>query len=193
MIVAKIRDLAGINTTGAGIGHDIMAVISGATNKSYNLNNYYESPLQLNEFGELSYRLYNLNEGEHSLRLRVWDIFNNSTTVTVNFKVVKSNAFALENLVNVPNPMSNETRIMFDHNQSGEIKVLVRIFNVSGQLVRTIEEYRYGNSMRIEPIVWNGTNDNGSPLPSGIYVYNVTISNSENEKASGYSKLVITR
>lgn len=193
LIVAKIRDLAGINTTGAGIGHDIMAVISGATNKSYNLNNYYESPLQLNEFGELSYRLYNLNEGEHSLRLRVWDIFNNSTTVTVNFKVVKSKTFALENLVNIPNPMSNETRIMFDHNQSGEIKVLVRIFNVSGQLVRTIEEYRYGNSMRIDPIVWNGTNDNGSPLPSGIYVYNVTISNSENEKASGYSKLVITR
>lgn len=192
-IIAKIRDKAGINTSGAGIGHDIMAVLSGATSKSYNLNNYYESPMEINEFGELTYRLYNLNEGEHNLRLRVWDIFNNSTTVSINFKVVKSNNFALENLINVPNPMSNETRIMFDHNQSGEINVLVRIFNISGQLVRTIEDTRYGNSMRIDPIVWNGTNDNGSPLPSGIYVYNVTISNENNEKASGFSKIIITR
>jgi len=192
-IIAKIRDEAGINTSGAGIGHDIMAVLSGATNKSYNLNNYYEAPLEINEFGELTYRLYNLNEGEHNLRLRVWDIFNNSTTVSVNFRVVKSKTFTVENLINVPNPMSNETRIMFEHNQSGEIKVLVRIFNVSGQLVKTIEESRYGDSMRIDPIVWDGTNDNGCPLPSGIYIYNVTISNSENEKASGFSKLVITR
>lgn len=193
VIIAKIRDLAGINTTGNSIGHDIMAVVSGATNKSYNLNNFYESPLKVNEFGELTYRLYNLNEGEHNLRLRVWDVFNNSTTVSINFNVVKSNTLAVENLINTPNPMSDVTRIRFDYNQSGEVGVLVRIYNISGQLVRTIEESRHGASMRIEPVVWDGTDDSGSPLPSGIYIYNVTVSGSGNEKASGFSKLIIAR
>lgn len=193
VIVAKIRAKAGVNTTGAGIGHDIMAVLSGATNKSYNLNNYYEAPLDFNEFGELTYRLYNLNEGEHNLRLRVWDIFNNSTTVSVNFRVVKSDRIAIENLVNVPNPMRNETRFMFEHNQSSDLKVMVKIFNINGQLVKSIEESRYGNSMRIEPIVWDGTTDNGTPLQAGIYLYNVIVTNSDNEMASEFSKLVIAR
>lgn len=195
VLVAKIRDAKGINTSGAGIGHDIIATLSGATEKSYNLNNYYDAPLNLDEFGILTYRLYNLNSGQHNLKLRVWDIFNNSTTVSVDFTVVRSGdgTIAVENLINVPNPMVNETRIMFEHNQKESMNVCVRIFSINGQLVRTINEWRGGESMRIDPIIWDGTNDCGAPMPSGLYVYNVTVSNSKNQTASGFSKLVITR
>lgn len=41
---AYIKDTNGINTTGAGIGHDITVQLTGATNKTYNLNQYYEYP-----------------------------------------------------------------------------------------------------------------------------------------------------
>lgn len=195
VIIAKIRDEKGINTSGTGIGHDIMAMLRGATEKSYNLNNYYDAPFNLDEYGTITYRLYNLNSGEHTLKLRVWDIFNNSTTVSVDFTVVKSGdgTIAVENLANAPNPMTNETRIMFEHNQKETFDVCVRIFNISGQLVRTINESRGGTSMRIDPIVWDGTNDNGSALPDGIYIYNVMVSNSRNETASAFSKLMIAR
>lgn len=193
LLVAKVRDINGINTSGAGIGHDITAVLSGATNKSYNLNNFYETPLGLDDFGNITYRFYNLNEGEHNLKLRVWDIYNNSTTVSLDFVVVKSSGLVVQKLMNTPNPMRNETRITFEHNQKEEIDVTVRIYNINGQLVRTIRESRYGASMRIEPVVWDGTNDGGATLPSGIYIYNVTVSNSKNETSSSHSKLVITR
>jgi len=195
VLIAKIRDPKGINTSGAGIGHDIIATLTGATEKSYNLNNYYDAPLSLDEFGNLTYRLYSLNNGQHNLKLRVWDIFNNSTTVSIDFTVVKSGdgTLAVENLINVPNPMVNETEIMFEHNQKGPIDVRVRIFNINGQLVRTIEEWRDGESMRVAPIVWDGTSDCGAAMPSGIYIYNVTVSNDKNETASGFSKLVIAR
>lgn len=194
VIIAKIRDAQGINTSGAGIGHDIMATLNGATEKSYNLNNYYDTPYDLDEFGTLTYRLYNLNSGRHTLKLKVWDIFNNSTTVSVDFTVIKSGdgTLAVENLINVPNPMTNETRIMFEHNQKEPIDVNVKIFNISGQLVRTINESRNG-TMRVDPIVWDGTNDSGSALPAGVYIYNVIVSNSKNETASGFSKLIIAR
>lgn len=190
---AFVRDENGINTTGAGIGHDITVTLTGASNRTYNLNTYYDTPSNLNDYGTIVYRLYNLNEGEHHLNFRVWDIYNNSTNVSLDFTVVKSNNLAIENICNAPNPMGSHTNFYFEHNQKGAFEVMIKIYNINGQLVRTINDSRYGTSTRIDPIVWDGTNDNGVPLSSGIYIYNVTLTNENNEKESGYSKLVIAR
>ena len=190
---AFMRDEHGINTTGAGIGHDITVTLTGATHKSYNLNSYYESVADANGWGSIAYRFYGLNEGEHHLTFKVWDIYNNSTTVCLDFTVVKSNNIAIENIFNAPNPMTSYTNFCFEHNQKGDMDVVIEIFNISGQLVKTIKDSRYGTSTRIDPIYWDGTSDSGMPLPSGVYVYNVTITNSNNEKQSGFSKLVIAR
>lgn len=189
---ALVKDEHGINTTGAGIGHDITMTLTGATNKTYVLNAYYEN-MYGNDWGSIAYRLYGLNEGDHHLRFKVWDIYNNSTTVCLDFTVVKSGFIAIENLYNAPNPMTSYTNFGFEHNQKGNIDIEINIYNLSGQLVKTIKDNRYGTSTRIDPIYWDGTSDNGTPLPSGIYVYNVTITNSNNEKHSTFSKLVIAR
>ncbi len=192
LLIAYIKDENGINTSSAGIGHDITATLTGATNKSYSLNNYYEAPSTQYEFGTVAYKLYNLNEGEHLLTLRAWDIYNNSSTATIRFNVVKGKIINIENLVNYPNPMSDNTNFTFEHNQKdNEINIQIRIYNVVGQLVRTIEESSYGTTARINPISWDGTSDNGTKLPAGIYIYYVTVANSNNEKTSGYSKLII--
>lgn len=192
VLIAYIKDDNGINTSGAGIGHDITATLTGATNKTYNLNQYYDSPNDEDDFGTLKYGLYNLNEGEHLLTLKVWDIYNNSATKSIRFNVVKSNVIMVDNVINYPNPMDDYTNFVFDHNQiDNEIDVTVNIYNAMGQLVRTIVEYREGESLRNNPIKWDGKSDNGVNLPAGIYVYNVTVKNSKNEVASGYSKLII--
>lgn len=193
VLYAFVKDEHGINTTGAGIGHDIIVTLTGATNRTYMLNSYYDSAFDINDWGSIAYRFYGLNEGEHHLNFRVWDIYNNSTNVSIDFVVKKSGNIAIENVFNAPNPMTNYTRFNFEHNQKGNISILINIYNISGQLVKTIKESRYGTSTRIEPIVWDGTSDNGAQLPSGVYVYNVIMTNSNNEKRSEYSKLVIAR
>jgi hypothetical protein len=192
LLIAYVKDENGINTSAAGIGHDITATLTGATNKTYSLNNFYEAPTTQYEFGKVSYKLYNLNEGEHQLTFRAWDIYNNSNTATIRFNVVKGKIINIENVANYPNPMSDNTNFTFEHNQKdNEINIQIRIYNVIGQLVRTIEEDRYGTTVRISPICWDGTSDNGDKLPAGIYIYYVTVTNSNNEKTSGYSKLII--
>ena len=193
LLYAYVKDPNGINATGAGIGHDITATLSGATNKSYNLNAYYDAPDNLNDYGTIAYRLYNLNEGHHNVSFRVWDIYNNSTTVSIDFTVVKSSNLTVENVFNAPNPMNGYTNFYFEHNQKGDFDVTVRIYNINGQLVKTIRESRYGTSGRIDPIRWDGTSDSGAPLQSGIYIYNMTLTTSKEEKVSGCSKLVIAR
>lgn len=192
LLIAYIKDENGINTSGSGIGHDITATLSGATEKTYVLNQFYEAPLSKGGSGELSYKFYGLNEGEHLLTFRAWDIHNNSTTKTIRFNVVKGKIISMENVMNYPNPMDDNTNFVFEHNQKdNEIDVEIRIYDVMGQLVKTIREQRFGTTARIEPIRWDGKSDGGASLEAGVYMYNVTIRNSQDEETSGYSKLVI--
>ncbi len=192
LLIAYLKDENGINTSSAGIGHDITATLSGATNKTYSLNQFYDAPLSVDEFGTVSYKFYNLNEGEHVLSFRAWDIYNNSNTVTIKFNVIKGKVIEIENIVNYPNPMSDNTNFTFEHNQKdNEIDIVIRIYNVMGQLVRTIEEHSFGTTAHISPIRWDGRSESGDKLPAGIYVYNVTVVNSQNEKSTEYSKLII--
>ena len=192
LLIAYIKDENGINTSGAGIGHDITATLTGATNKQYILNQFYQAPLSKDEYGMLSYQLYDLNEGEHTLTFKVWDIYNNSSSATITFNVVNAKTIDIENLMNYPNPMEGNTSFTFEHNQKdNEIDVVVRIYNIMGQLVKTITAHRYGTTMRTEPIKWDGRSDNGVPLDAGVYLYSVTIKNLQNEETSGYSKLII--
>ena len=190
---ALVKDENGINATGAGIGHDITATLSGATNKIYNLNAYYDTPDNLDDYGLIVYHFYGLNEGEHHISFKVWDIYNNSTTVCLDFTVIKSSNLTVENVYNAPNPMNSYTNFYFEHNQKSDFDVTINIYNINGQLVKTIKESRYGTSGRTEPIYWDGTADSGMPLQSGIYIYNMILSNSREEKVSGCSKLVISR
>lgn len=193
MFLAYVSDEHGINTTGAGIGHDITATLSGATTKIYNLNSSYEIVSGSNDWGSIAYRFYNLNEGDHHLTFKVWDIYNNSTTVSLDFTVVKSNNMVIENIFNAPNPMTSYTNFQFEHNQKGEVEVEINIYNLSGQKVKTIKDNRFGTSTRVDPIYWDGTSDSGAPLKSGVYIYNVTMTNNNGEKTSGFSKLIIAR
>ena len=192
LLLAYVKDENGVNTSGASIGHDITATLSGATNKFYTLNQFYDAPLSEDEYGKISYKFYDLNEGEHTLTFRVWDIHNNSSSATIRFNVVKGKIIDIENLTNYPNPMSDNTNFTFEHNQKdNEIDVVIKIYDVMGQLVKTITERRYGTTARIEPIKWDGKSDNGTSLRAGIYVYNVTVKNAQNEETSGYSRLII--
>ena len=190
---AYIRDEHGINMTGSGIGHDITATLTGATNKTYNLNSYYDTPLDPNDYGTIAYRFYDLNEGKHHVCFRVWDIYNNSTTVSLDFNVVKSSDIIVQNAFNAPNPMTDHTTFYFDHNQKENIDITINIYNVSGQLVKTINESRYGTGSRVDPITWDGTSDGGQPLANGVYIYNIVITSGNNEKEVEFSKLIIAR
>jgi hypothetical protein len=68
---------------------------------------------------------------------------------------------------NYPNPFNPETTISYQLSHSGYC--YLKIFNLQGQLVRTLvsenqESGRYS-------VVWDGRDDNGFTLPSGVYIY----------------------
>jgi hypothetical protein len=79
--------------------------------------------------------------------------------------VVKPESFLLEQ--NYPNPFNPTTTIRFYIPKEGNVEL--KIFDLLGREVRTMTEgfLRSG----IHSFVWNGKNDNGFQVSSGVYIY----------------------
>ncbi|KPL19499.1 MAG: hypothetical protein AMJ92_02515, partial [candidate division Zixibacteria bacterium SM23_81] len=66
---------------------------------------------------------------------------------------------------NYPNPFNPKTAIRFHIPQGGHVNL--RIYNVTGQLVRELTDaHREAGSYQVS---WDGQNDQGQLVPSGIY------------------------
>ncbi len=192
VLIAKISDNFGINTTGNGIGHDLVAVLDNSTSSKIILNDYYEAEKDSFNCGTVRYNLRNLEPGEHTLTVRAWDINNNNAEQTLSFRVANDNNFELSHVLNYPNPFTTHTDFFFEHNQgAGVFDIKVQIYTISGKLVKTIFDSQYMEGSRCSAIPWNGMDDFGDRLAKGTYLYKLTVRNSENKTASVIEKLVI--
>ena len=74
---------------------------------------------------------------------------------------------------NYPNPFNSTTLINYNLPQSGD--VLLRIFNIQGQLVRTLVNRTEESGSH--SAIWNGHSDAGSLVGSGVYIYQLEFGN----------------
>ena len=194
MLLAFVDDESGINTTGAGIGHDIMATLTGPARNAYCLNDYFVAELDQPGKGSITYKMQDLADGDYTLTLKVWDIYNNSSSASIDFTVVNNSGMVVENAFNAPNPVTDETYFVFDHNQVGNnVKVDIYIYDIMGRWVNTISETVSGASTRVDPIRWNGCGAGGANLRNGVYVYRIVATNDNGETATLVSKLVLSK
>ena len=89
---------------------------------------------------------------------------------------VVPNKYALQQ--NYPNPFNPTTEIRFDIPETGLVNLSV--YNMLGQRVKTLKsgivEAGYYS------IIWDGTNDVGSQLASGMYFYSIQLANFQSTK-----------
>lgn len=81
---------------------------------------------------------------------------------------VKPSDFSLSQ--NYPNPFNPETFI--DFTLPFEQQVSLKVYNVKGQLVRTLAQGRMGAG--IHTVKWDGRNYSGDRVSSGVYFYKLT-------------------
>ena len=193
ILLAYISDESGINMTGR-VGHDIVAFLNGNTADPIRLNNYFESALDSFRSGRVVYPMRNLPEGPHQLSLRAWDIHNNPGTATIDFVVGRRDRLILENLMNFPNPVTDETWFTFNYNRPNtQLDIRIDIFDLRGRLVNTIQQVLTPSGYRPTPIFWNGLSNDGRPLVSGMYLYRVHVQTQQGESVSGTGKLLIMK
>ncbi len=193
-IYAILSDDNGINTSSASIGHDISVTLDNNPNKTYSLNEYYQSDINNFKQGTVSFQLFKLPEGTHSAKLKAWDIQNNSNEKNIEFVVVKNNELTISHLLNYPNPFTTNTNFYFEHNKPGvNLDILLQITTVSGKVVKTIHTQMITDGYRSSPINWNGTDDFGKPIARGVYIYSLKIRTPNGKTVQQYEKLLILK
>ncbi len=117
----------------------------------------------------LSYRPNNpFDVGSHVFSIRAEDMFGNADSSSINFEVFGD--FRLDFVGNYPNPFKNKTYFAYRLTEQTTRPVEIRIYTVSGRLIRTLhsdsaEEINYGE------IYWDGRDKDGELIANGVYFY----------------------
>jgi hypothetical protein len=175
-IFVKCADDFGMNVSGAGLGHDLTAVLDENVQETVILNDFYQSEQDNSLRGTATYPLTGIAAGRHTLRVKGWDVANNSGEGYTEFIVAENGKAALAHVLNYPNPFTTNTYFQFEHNLAGQVlDVQVSIFSVSGRLVKTIIHTAPVEGYRVNDIQWDGKDDYGDNLARGVYLYRVKV------------------
>jgi len=188
-LIADLSDESGINTTGT-IGHKIEAVFDNDENHKFDLTNFYNSDTSYKS-GSLSYDFSGIADGKHTLKLKAWDTYNNSSEQTIEFDVVPSGAVQVMNVYNFPNPFKNGTAFTFQHNYPGLITAKIKIYTVAGRLIKEIDQSP--TSDKFVNIPWNGKDADGETLGNGIYIYKLVVTMDDGNVISNNGKLAVLK
>lgn len=190
-LIVVLSDSSGINSSTNSIGHRLEAWIDGSA-KSVDLTDFYKGKVDSYQEGSSEYQLNNLSDGNHTIKVRAWDVYNNSSMNESHFVVASSNSLSIQQLYNFPNPVSTTTAITFHHNQSIPIDVTVKIYTVAGRLIHTIE--RPSMTERFVKIPWDRHDGDGDEVGNGIYFYKVIASTIDGKFTSeAIGKMAIVR
>jgi hypothetical protein len=133
--------------------------------------------VEIDAIAMLSFKMINLKRA--SLSLESAQLYN-SDALSIPTRILQRNLEVLiipeENqlLLNYPNPFNPDTWIPFQ--LAKESDVTIHIYNVSGQLVRTLEiGYKDAGLYysRERAAHWDGKNTTGEKVASGVYFYHI--------------------
>lgn len=193
LLLATVSDESGVNFSSAGIGHSMTLTLDGTT--SYNDLVGYYTPMYTDQgtLGSISYQLSDLSQGMHTLRLRVWDVYNNVSERTINFNVINGLAPEIADIYCAPNPASVETSFYVKHNRpDAVVTVTVEVFDLMGRRVWSSTQSGRSDMYTSTPVTWDLIDAGGRRVPRGIYVYRATISTDGVKEATKAKKLAVT-
>jgi hypothetical protein len=90
-----------------------------------------------------------------------------------------------------PNPMVNGTQFSFEHNKPGSsLDITIRIFNLTGQLLMSLQYEVQTESNGSGLLYWDGLDDSGNELPDGLFVYTILVKSDDGYYSSLSQKLL---
>lgn len=191
-LLALISDESGINATGSGIGHDIIAWIDDDMSGAVVLNSLFRADFGIHTSGSLTYPLVFADEGEHTVSLRAWDNLNNPSVATLKIVVGSGGTFVLTNLLSFPNPATEGTKFTAGHNRPDtEMDITITIFNSGGRVVRVLREKANNPGYALPEIPWDGCDSNGGRLARGLYLWRIEAVTTGGEKSSATGRIII--
>ena len=192
VLLVKLADSSGINTAGTGIGHDIVATLDNNNNQFFILNDFYQGDLDSYQQGTVRFQLPEMEPGPHTLKIKAWDVLNNSSEVILEFNVVNDEELTLSHVLNYPNPFTTKTNFWFEHNKPGQdLQVRLQIFTISGRIIKAMQQTINTMGNRSSELEWNGRDEYGDRVGRGVYLYRLSVTAPGGQKKEKIEKLVV--
>lgn len=191
LLLANLFDEHGINMTGSGIGHDITAIIDDKESTTYSLNSYFEPTPGDWRRGSLSFPIPQLNEGQHTLTLRAYDILNNPSQTDIHFYVNVGAEPSIYSLRIMSDAMGNTTFTFVTDRPQTDLDISLRVYDIAGRQLWQASEsgFSIGSTYTF---TWN-QNETDSRLTPGIYIVRAFVASNGGNAADLAKKFIITK
>ena len=128
----------------------------------------------------------------HTVTIKAWDNFNNSSITSTNFSVVSDEILKISNVFNYPNPFTSATTFTYAINHDSKIEI--KIYTVGGRLIETLKNLPGDSGMN--HFYWEGRDKDGDELANGVYLYKIIATAQDLDKTlkdEYIGKLVVAR
>jgi len=128
--------------------------------------------------GAAEFQLPDLAPGAHNIRVSAADNMaaglqagEHRSSASIDFRVEETPSLRIRRAYLFPNPVAAGDGAAFVVDAPGDsLNVLVRIYTVTGRLIRTLRHY--GGLGQIQ-VPWDGRDEEGQRLANGVYVFKV--------------------
>jgi len=156
-------------------------------NTSNNPNNPFSPPQRIyaglyttNEMLFDAYQYLPYQPGDDTINIS--NLLQGDTLLSVNNRPPALNITAKA----FPNPFSAEVHIGYNINT--QATVTINVYSIYGTKVRTLVNHQKTMGAGYYESIWDGKNDSGSPLTSGVYIYTIVA-----DKATASGKFVLMK
>ncbi|MCU0364340.1 MAG: type IX secretion system sortase PorU [Ignavibacteriaceae bacterium] len=179
-LIVRLFDETGLNTTGTGVGHKLEGILNKNQGSPIDFTDYFVGELDAGgKKGEINYKFNKMNDGDYSIEVKAWDVFNNFSNEESFFTVVSTNDLVVRDIYNYPNPFSSNTSFTFQHNLSRPVDVKINVYTIAGRLIKQIEEKNI--NQKFVKINWDGRDEDGDQLGNGTYLYKLIVKTTDGE------------
>lgn len=188
LFFADISDDTGINLSSA-IGHNMALILNNTT--EIDMTPYFANAENSSKKGSIQYQFPELEEGHHTLELRVWDVWNNSASQTIDFFISNDFKPAIYGFEIWGNPARDQTRFILNTNTPGtNISIKLSVYSLTGVLMWVHEES--GDYLGQYSYNWNLNGSGGSRLSHGVYICTAQVSINGRLSSIKSQKLIVS-
>lgn len=187
MLVAFLSDSVGINAFGAGLGHDITAVLDSIPGSLVVLNDFYQPDIDNPRGGIVRYSFSNLTPGLHTVTLKAWNIWGYSNSATVSFCVRPTTDPGVSSLTVSPNPASDHALFHYEVSSPEAVtSAILQIYSMQGALEQCFVPVAAPNSHVLGPVRWDL-----SGVAPGVYMARIIVSLENGETRQSTTKVIV--
>lgn len=191
ILLIALSDESGINLNGFDTGRLITASVNDTL--ILVLNDYYKSGTGVFGQGEIRFP-WTLPTGSYHVVISAWDVYNNATKISLDFKVSGPEGIRIIDAVVFPNPFVRQISFKIEQNREmQDVEVFFRLFTISGQELHSWQKMYYNIDKRIEDnIKIEIVNSQVTTVPA-LYLYELIIRSFEDKSTDKKTGKLIHR